>query len=672
MGRALSLRKLSLLILALLCAFLLTLVLPATSKGADLGAYPYLDYLARVKQAKATLNGTKSITLAEQGKPEPAEALGYVPGQLLVKFKPGISKKRKRASKVKGGVTGIINRVKMSGTDLYVYDLDPGLSVDRGVKKLMSDKNILFAEPNYILHASLTPNDTRFDEQWYLKNTGQLAGTPGVDISATTAWDISTGGAITVAVIDSGIDHTHEDLAGKLWTNSDETSATDGVDNDANTYVDDVNGYNFAGIKQGNSNWNWSFGLNNRQRAQSITGTGKPLTHVGLMIGRNGTPTANIIINIRATTLAPAANVATATITPAETSVTAKEVYKALDSTVDLTSGQTYYIVMTPTDSSATNYYWLSENDDTTLTGYKADPYKGGMSHWYNGASWNSYPANDFYFRTNGNGYPMDDNGHGTHVSGIIGATADNTVGVAGVSFGAKIMSLKASGSAGSFMTDHYVNAIRYAADNGAKIINMSFGGTSTSTAAKNAVDYAYGKGVILFAAAGNDDTSTPDYPASYDNVVSIAATTNKDEKASFSNFNDKVDLSAPGQSIMSTMPSYVVGKTAGYGLDYAYMNGTSMASPVAAGVAALVRWRNPGLSPLQVELLIETSSVDLGAEGFDTTFGAGRVNLAAALNNTPLLKTGADTLARTSIGFLLLMVGVVVVIRKSRDKATS
>ncbi|MCK4268137.1 MAG: S8 family serine peptidase, partial [Actinomycetia bacterium] len=97
-----------------------------------------------------------------------------------------------------------------------------------------------------------------------------------------------------------------------------------------------------------------------------------------------------------------------------------------------------------------------------------------------------------------------------------------------------------------------------------------------------------------------------------------------------------------------------------------------SMASPVAAGVAALIRWRNPGLSPLQVEQLIETSSVDLGAVGFDTTFGVGRVNLAAALNNTPLVKTGADTLARTSIGFLLLMVGVVVVIRKSRDKATS
>ncbi|MCK4267246.1 MAG: hypothetical protein KAX16_00330, partial [Actinomycetia bacterium] len=298
---------------------------------------------------------------------------------MLVKFKPGVPKRDKRASKVKAGVTGIVDRVKMSGTDLYVYKLEPGLTVDRGAKKLMADKNILFAEPNYIRESTLIPDDTYFNSQWYLKNTGQVigtTGTPGADISATTAWDISTGGPVTVAVIDSGIDLTHEDLVGKLWTNSGETSTTDGIDNDANDYADDVNGYNFAGIKQGKSNLNWVLAKNNIfERAQSITGTGQLLTHVGLRMRRSGAPTANININIRTTSLA-GPNVATATITPAETSSSYEEVYEALDSTVTLTSGQTYYIVMKASESSTTSFYYVAENDDATATGYKADPYK--------------------------------------------------------------------------------------------------------------------------------------------------------------------------------------------------------------------------------------------------------------------------------------------------------
>ena len=329
---------------------------------------------------------------------------------------------------------------------------------------------------------------------------------------------------------------------------------------------------------------------------------------------------------------------------------------------------------MQASEASATSYYYIGDNDDG-VGDYQADPHRGGMEHWHNGTAWIARPPDDFYFITNANSYPLDDDGHGTHVSGIIGATADNTVGVAGISFGAKIMALKASDSAGTLTKIDSAKAIRYAADNGAKIMNYSFGGSSSAPVQKNAIDYAYGKGVILFASAGNGNTSTPDYSASYDNVVSIAATNNKDEKAGFSNFNNKVDLSAPGVDILSTMPTYPVGSNSGPSgrlQNYDYMSGTSMASPVAAGVAALIRWRNPGLSPLAVESIMDTSAVDLGDIGFDTTFGVGRVNLAAALNKTPLVKTGADALARTSIGILLLMVGVVVVIRKSRDKATS
>jgi thermitase len=146
-----------------------------------------------------------------------------------------------------------------------------------------------------------------------------------------------------------------------------------------------------------------------------------------------------------------------------------------------------------------------------------------------------------------------------------------------------KVLSDNGSGSWSAI-----ANGIRWAADNGAKVINMSLGGYSASSTVQDAVNYAWGKGVVLVAAAGNDNTTSKLYPAAYDNVIAVAATDRNDRKASFSNYGDWVDIGAPGASILSTTPDHR-SRIWGRGVKYAYGSGTSMATPFVAGVAGLV-----------------------------------------------------------------------------------
>ncbi|MHB0981351.1 MAG: S8 family serine peptidase [Thermoleophilia bacterium] len=316
---------------------------------------------------------------------------------------------------------------------------------------------------------------------------------------------------------------------------------------------------------------------------------------------------------------------------------TAGVVNVTLSSPVTL-SAKTYYILFRATAASATDHYTVSGNA-SSLANYKSDPYRGGMQHWWNGTAWTVDTDDDWFFTTNANANPQDDNGHGTHVSGIVGAKIDNGVGIAGVSYGARIMTIKAGSSNGSFRSSDIIEALNYAADNGAKVINMSFGGSTTSSLEQAAVNYAYGKGAALFAAAGNhlptEDATTFNFPASYAHVVSVGATTNLDTRAGFSNVNATVDVSAPGENIYSTMPTYAVGlNSAGIAQDYDYLSGTSMATPMVAGLAALVLSRNPEYTAEQVMQVIETKLVDDKGPiaGWDPSFGTGRitgVNLA-------------------------------------------
>lgn len=217
---------------------------------------------------------------------------------------------------------------------------------------------------------------------------------------------------------------------------------------------------------------------------------------------------------------------------------------------------------------------------------------------------------------------PQDDNGHGSHVSGVIAARANNGTGIAGMSWNSKIMPIKAIGSDGSGSAYDIAQGIYWAADHGADVINLSVGNYTSSAALKEACKYAFDKNVILVAASGNDSSSQPSYPAAYPEVMSVAAVDHNREQAEFSNYGDYVDVAAPGVDIPST---YIYS-------DYAALSGTSMACPHVAALASLIRSVNPGMKNTDVIKLIQRTAVDLGAPGKDEAYGYGLINVNAAL----------------------------------------
>lgn len=250
-------------------------------------------------------------------------------------------------------------------------------------------------------------------------------------------------------------------------------------------------------------------------------------------------------------------------------------------------------------------------------------------------ASWDNNPADDC-------GSPSLGEGHGTHVSGIIAAVGNNGTGVSGNAWTAKVMPLKVAATGCDLFTSDVVNAIQYATNQGAKVINMSLGGGDT-VAFHTAVDAAKAAGVTVVAAAGNQGDSTPIYPAAYPSVIGVAATDRRDSRASFSAFGSWVSLAAPGVAIRSTYPTADG--------SYAYLSGTSMASPMVAGVAALVLSQYPGLTPDQVKARLTNSCEDVSA----TNVGAGRINAARALLNlatvSPLITTAGINTTFTLTG---------------------
>jgi hypothetical protein len=222
---------------------------------------------------------------------------------------------------------------------------------------------------------------------------------------------------------------------------------------------------------------------------------------------------------------------------------------------------------------------------------------------------------------------PSDDNGHGTHVAGTVGAVGDNGVGVAGVNWSARLMALKFIGADGNGTTADAIDALMYAADNGAAVTNNSYGGPELSQAFADAVAVADARGSLVVAAAGNNGSSndaTPQYPASFDspNVVSVAATNNRDQRAWFSNYGaSSVDLGAPGDSIYSTWP----------GGGYQTLSGTSMAAPQVAGAAALAEARFPGATPGGIKALLLRTVDPIPALAGKTASG-GRLNVNSAV----------------------------------------
>ncbi|MBI3379760.1 peptidase S8 [Candidatus Gottesmanbacteria bacterium] len=176
--------------------------------------------------------------------------------------------------------------------------------------------------------------------------------------------------------------------------------------------------------------------------------------------------------------------------------------------------------------------------------------------------------------------------GHGTHVSGIISADTNNGIGVAGVGYNISLINAKGLGDDGSGYYSWLADCLVWATDNGAKVINMSLGGSSDSQLLSDAINYAWNKGVVLVAAAGNSGSNSPSYPGYYSNVISVAATDQNDAKASFSNYGNWVKVAAPGVGIYSTLPDT---PNAFKQTTYGYGSGTSMATPFVSGLAGLI-----------------------------------------------------------------------------------
>lgn len=348
-----------------------------------------------------------------------------------------------------------------------------------------------YAEPDYVLEALAEPNDFRFwdGSTWHLRNNGIYGGTVGADIEAMAGWDIRTSAAgVTVAVVDTGIRTTHEDIRPNLWVNPGESGLdslgrdrrTNGIDDDANGWVDDVHGINVL----------------------------------------------------------------------------------------------------------------------------------------------------------NRTGNPNDDYGHGTHVAGIIGAAANNSVGVAGVAWEVKLMGLKFLDGHGHGTISGAIECIQYARDKGAKVINASWGSYSfNSQALRDCIVDLRNNGILFVAACGNsagDNDVNPLFPASYDydNIIAVAATNRTDARPAFSNWGrTTVDLAAPGSPVYSAWKNS--------DSDYRYLDGTSMAAPQVAGAAALVWAHSPGLRYDQVKRFILDNAEPVAAFAGKSVTG-GRLNIARILQNTP------------------------------------
>lgn len=416
-------------------------------------------------------NGTiRTVEQAQALQPE------FVPGELLV------------GTRSKSDVAPVRALIKAAGMEVArTYTSIPAMHIklaagDDMATRITQIKNfgkVAYVEPNYKLNLSAVPNDPDFLSLWGLHNTGSNGGVEDADIDAVEAWDVSTGAGVVVAVIDSGVDHLHPDLAANMWVNTGEI-ATNGIDDDGNGYIDDINGYDFG------------------------------------------------------------------------------------------------------------------DND--------ADP--------------------------------MDDVvGHGTHVSGTIGAVGNNGEGVCGVNWNVKIMALKIADAAGGLDSAAAVEAIEYAWKNGARVSNNSWGGYGFSQTLYDAIRVAGDNDHLFVAAASNDgidNDQTPAYPASYDldNIIAVAATDRRDELANFSNYGaTTVDLGAPGVEILSTLP------TAGsqMGSTYGEAQGTSMATPHVTGSAALLLAVDNTLSYVALKAALLDNADPIPALDGKCVTGA-RLNLANAM----------------------------------------
>ncbi len=262
--------------------------------------------------------------------------------------------------------------------------------------------------------------------------------------------------------------------------------------------------------------------------------------------------------------------------------------------------------------------------------------------------------------------HPNDDHGHGTHVAGTIAQTTNNGVGVAGIAYEANIMPLKVLNKSGFGTAADIADAIRYAADEGAQVINMSLGGGPRSLVMQSAVAYAHKKGLVVICAAGNTGRGRVEYPAAYSGAFAVSSVGPTKELAFYSSYGKEIAVAAPGGDksqgetggiIQNTIEPRKVDRTDGY----YYFQGTSMAAPHAAGVAALVM--SAGVTDADaVEKILKETATDAGKPGWDEKYGYGILNAGRAVEAAKKTTSGW-----AQFGAMLLAIGAFLLRNKRR-----
>ena len=233
----------------------------------------------------------------------------------------------------------------------------------------------------------------------------------------------------------------------------------------------------------------------------------------------------------------------------------------------------------------------------------------------------------DFFYNDDS---PVDFIGHGTAVAGVIAAETNNYAGMAGVAgiLNVKVLPLCVSNTSGAILDSAIINAIDYAIAKKVDVINLSMGSNVFSSIENSAIQRAIQSGIVVIASAGNDGNSSYNYPASYDNVISVGSIDDTNTRSSFSTYNDKVTVVAPGQNILSTAMGWINGESS----NYSYATGTSFSAPMVSGIAAVLKAVNPSMTTEQIKDRIQTTAVDLGVSGKDNYYGYGKVNFFGAL----------------------------------------
>lgn len=227
---------------------------------------------------------------------------------------------------------------------------------------------------------------------------------------------------------------------------------------------------------------------------------------------------------------------------------------------------------------------------------------------------------------------------HGTHCAGIASAVTNNGNGIAAIAYNCKIIPVKCKGDSDVGENIPYAyQGVEYAIAAGADVISMSWGGPEANSLLQSLMNAAYNDGIVVVAAAGNDNTNANFYPAAYNHVISVGATDNQDRKANFSNYGTTVDVMAPGQGIYSTL--------AGSNNAYGQMSGTSMACPLVAGLCGLMLAHQPNMTPEQLEECLKSTCTNIDEQNtsFIGFLGAGRINAEAAVSCVPVLPQALD-----------------------------